>query len=96
MSEADFTGPNSRGAELLRKAAEAFSDQRSPFCDEWLVENKVTADECFDLSDQIASALRFFLFTTSNVGSLPAAKQTIVQWLLESIAEAPEAARSGA
>ena len=82
MTEPEYDGPSTRGRELIRKASEAFDDQRSPFDTSWLVEHEVTADECRQLSTMIASALRFYLYTTSNIGSLPAAKQNIVQWLL--------------
>jgi hypothetical protein len=39
--------------KLLIRAAECFSDGYSPFNSEWLSKNKVTLDECSDLSNLI-------------------------------------------
>lgn len=56
-----------RQMELLKKAAEAFDDQRSPFCTEWLTENDVTADECFGLSQTIAVILHGYGSASKDV-----------------------------
>jgi hypothetical protein len=48
----------SRKIELLTKAAEALEEMRDPFSHEFLVENNVTADECFYMSDILAASLR--------------------------------------
>lgn len=50
----------SRKADLLRKAAEAFEGGRVPD-HAFLVENSVTLDECGDLLDSIAIAIRVYL-----------------------------------
>ncbi len=47
--------------ELLPAAARAFEDQRSPFCTEWLVEHKVTSDECYGLLMAISASIDFFM-----------------------------------
>lgn len=47
----------SRGAELLRKAAESFAMMADPFSSSWLAENGVTLDECGDLSENVANAI---------------------------------------
>lgn len=46
---------------LLLKMAQAFEAGSDPFNHEFLVENKVTADECFALSDQIGTLIKGFL-----------------------------------
>ena len=57
----------SRKGELLEKAAGAFNDQRDPFSTDWLADNHVTADECFDLSQNIATLLYGYLGSPSEV-----------------------------
>lgn len=47
-----------RMVELLEKAADAFEFQRDPFSTEWLKQNHVTVQECFDLSELIGKILR--------------------------------------
>lgn len=47
-----------RMIELLDKAADAFEVQRDPFSTEWLKQNHVTVQECFDLSELIGKTLR--------------------------------------
>ena len=44
--------------ELLEKATDAFEVQRDPFSTEWLTQNHVTVQECFDLSELIGKILR--------------------------------------
>ncbi len=51
----------SRKEQLLRMAADAFEDGRNPFDHESLCEHKVTADECFELSEAIAIIIRGYL-----------------------------------
>jgi hypothetical protein len=51
----------SRTIELLREASKAFEDMRDPFSTEWLCEHDVTADECYDLSMAISSAIDLLL-----------------------------------
>jgi hypothetical protein len=48
---------SSRMMELLEKAAEAFSVQLDPFHVDWLTKNKVTLEECVDLSELIGRIL---------------------------------------
>ena len=50
-----------RNKELLRSAVDCFEEASDPFTHEWLVENRVTADECLDLSTGIATAIRVYL-----------------------------------
>lgn len=50
-----------RHQDLLLKMAKAFEAGSDPFNHEFLVENKVTADECFKLSDQIGTIIKGFL-----------------------------------
>lgn len=47
-----------RMMELLARAAEAFSAQLDPFHVDWLTKNKVTLEECVDLSGLIGDILR--------------------------------------
>lgn len=54
----------SRSDTLLRAAADAFDDLRSPFDRDWLVEHDVTLDECGDLSENVATAIRVWLSLT--------------------------------
>jgi hypothetical protein len=56
-----------RQEELIKAAAEAFGDGRDPFAHEWLVEHKVTADECLDLSLMIGTILHGYLASPKPV-----------------------------
>ena len=47
-----------RMMELLEKAADAFDVQLDPFRLDWLTKNKVTLEECVDLSELIGKILR--------------------------------------
>ena len=47
-----------RMMELLEKAADAFDVQLDPFRVDWLTKNKVTLQECVDLSELIGKILR--------------------------------------
>lgn len=49
-----------RTTDLLRSAADAFLDGRDPFGESWLAENKVTFNECMDMSDAIGVILKGF------------------------------------
>ena len=60
-------GDVERGKELLTEAAAALNDQRDPFSLDWLAENNVTADECFDLSQNIATLLYGYLGAPADV-----------------------------
>lgn len=51
----------SRVDDLLTAAAEVFDDGRDPFTDAFLVEHKVTLDECMTLSEHIATAIRSYV-----------------------------------
>jgi len=55
---------------LLEQAAEAFDECRDPFSTDWLVEHKVTADECIGLSRAISAAIDLF-----RVGLVSSMKQ---------------------
>jgi hypothetical protein len=46
-----------RMMELLEKAADAFDVQLDPFRVDWLTKNKVTLQECVDLSELIGKIL---------------------------------------
>ncbi len=46
---------------LLKKAATALENGVDPFNHEFLVENEVTADECFTLSEKMAIIIKGFL-----------------------------------
>ena len=48
-----------RGRALLLKAAEALEDGRNPLDRSFLIEHGVTSDECFDLAEGMAAAIRF-------------------------------------
>ena len=47
-----------RMMELLEKAADAFDVQLDTFRVDWLTRNKVTLEECVDLSELIGKILR--------------------------------------
>jgi hypothetical protein len=47
-----------RMTELLIAAAATFGDGCNPFETSWLIEHRVTSEECFTLSEQIAHAIR--------------------------------------
>jgi hypothetical protein len=49
----------SRARDLLRLAAEALEDGRDPLSQAFLVEHQVTLDECYNLADAMAAAIRF-------------------------------------
>ncbi len=46
-----------RMMELLEKAADAFEVQLDPFHVDWLTKNKVTLEECVNLSELIGKIL---------------------------------------
>lgn len=46
---------------LLADAADALDDMRDPFTSEWLIEHRVTLDECASLSEQMALSIRAYL-----------------------------------
>ncbi len=50
-----------RVRELLLKAAEAMEDGRDPFSGDFLSANNVTLDECYTLSEQLATITRGWL-----------------------------------
>ena len=54
-------GNKARIDALLAKAAEALANGADPFNHEFLVTNKVTADECFTLSEQMALIVQGYL-----------------------------------
>ena len=58
-----------RKEQLLRMAADAFADCRNPFDPDSLCEHKVTADECFDLSEAISVIIRGYLRARGNQAS---------------------------
>jgi hypothetical protein len=47
--------------ELLRESAKCFANASHPFSTEWLSKHDVTLDECYDLSQAIANAIRVYL-----------------------------------
>ncbi len=51
----------SRNRKLLENAAKCFEEQRSPFAHGELLKHDVTADECIELSQSIADAIRAYL-----------------------------------
>jgi len=65
---------NERMRELLEVAAKHFKDASDPFTTEVLVEHNVTADECIDLSQAIAGAIRFYVQTPKRIRTLMSAK----------------------
>jgi len=61
---------NDRMRELLGVAAKHFKDCSNPFSTEVLVEHNVTADECIDLSQTVASTIQFYLRTPEQIRDL--------------------------
>jgi hypothetical protein len=59
----------SRKTDLLKAAAEALDDMRDPFSTDFLVEHGVTADECMDLSEWLATGARMVLDATRDLSS---------------------------
>ncbi len=57
-----------RMMELLEKAADAFEVQLDPFRVDWLTKNKVTLQECVDLSELIGNILRDHWFAQKEGG----------------------------
>ena len=51
---------------LLLDSAKCFEEASSPFSTEWLSEHHVTADECFDLSQVIASAIKLYTYLPND------------------------------
>src|SRR5206468_8644967 len=50
-----------RMKQLLLDASKCFEELSSPFSTEWLAANNVTLDECGDLSEAIASAIKLYV-----------------------------------
>ena len=57
-----------RMMELLEKAADAFYIQHDPFDMAWLTKNKVTLEECVDLSELIGKILRDYWLAQKEGG----------------------------
>lgn len=57
---------NERMTLLLLDAAKCFEELSSPFTSEWLSEHHVTLDECGDLSEVIASAIKLYTYLPSD------------------------------
>jgi len=53
--------------ELIAHAVVCFERCSNPFAPKYLIENKVTADECRDLSHQLASILEEWLFEMEDI-----------------------------
>jgi hypothetical protein len=54
-----------RERELLQEASETYRDISDPFCNAWLNENNVTANECIWLSNEIGVILDMYLASTT-------------------------------
>ncbi len=67
----------SRVDVLAIEAAKALEDGRDPFSTAFLVEHMVTADECFALSERIATAVRVFQAMTTTDQAIAAAKTVL-------------------
>lgn len=63
----------SRARDLLRLAAEALEDGRDPLSQAFLVEHQVTLDECYNLADAMAAAIRRFAALPAAPAGLDAA-----------------------
>lgn len=83
-----------RSRELLLAAADTFDDGQSPFHTEWLVDHRVTGDECMALSEQIAMGARLLIHvmknaTTFDLPGIPGSKmptpemETLKNYFLE-------------
>lgn len=57
----------SRNLEVLRLAAEALDDMRDPFDNSFLVDNSVTAEECFMLAEQLAFGARLAIVIMEEI-----------------------------
>jgi hypothetical protein len=57
-----------RMMELIEKAADAFDAQLDPFRIDWLTKNKVTLEECVELSELFAKILRNHWLTQKEGG----------------------------
>jgi hypothetical protein len=57
-----------RMMELLEKAADAFEVQLNPFQVDWLTKNKVTLEECVDLSELIGKILHDYWLAQKEGG----------------------------
>ena len=55
----------SRMNDLLTAAAKRYDDGGNPFGPEWLAEYSVTLDECLELAQQVALAIRVYQVTVS-------------------------------
>jgi len=64
----------SRRTDLLKLAVDALEDGSDPFHESFLIENAVTLNEVYDLSDDLAAGGRLMLATMSDLrgGGLPA------------------------
>ncbi len=57
-----------RMMELLEKAADAFEVQLDPFHVDWLTKNKVTLEECVNLSELIGKILHDYWLAQKEGG----------------------------
>jgi hypothetical protein len=51
---------------LLLDAAKCFDELSNPFDAQWLADHSVTLDECGDLSEVIASAIKLYTYLPSD------------------------------
>lgn len=68
-----------RREQLLDEAAKEFARLASPFDPTWLYEHNVTLDECGDLSEDVARAIRFYLATPLSLRINAAVREAIVE-----------------
>lgn len=52
--------------ELLLKCAENLENGCDPLHSEFLMENNITADECFILAEQMAVAIKSFCYSSAG------------------------------
>ena len=80
-----------RSSELLKLAVEALDDGRDPFSDAFLVENDVSANECFTLSEQLALGGRLLLATKRDLARGGIYAQNASMHLAEAMADSIDA-----
>jgi len=62
--------PTSRGAQILDAAADALLEGRDPFDRAFLVEHRVTLDECMNLSDQLGLLAKAWLRASPDLKAM--------------------------
>lgn len=76
-----------RATQLLKLAAAQLDDGMNPFTDTFLRENEVTSDECMDMADHTALAIRCFVKLCENHARDPVFTLLLAEVIAEEVTD---------